>query len=125
MVADFVMSTDNVLAIAAVAKGNLLLLLFGLGLSIPLVAGGSSFLCFLMDRFPVTTYVAAAILGKVGGELMVTDPFLWRFYRVPREMELAVELLCAAGVIVVARWQNRRSTRIQRISYSVTPKVKP
>jgi YjbE family integral membrane protein len=117
VVADFVMSTDNVLAIAAVAKGNLLLLLFGLGLSIPLVVCGSSFLCLLMDRFPVTAYIAAAILGKVGGELMVTDPFVWQFYRVPHEIELAVELLCAVGVIIVAQWQNWRRARTKTISW--------
>lgn len=113
MLADLVMSTDNVLAVAAVAKGNLGLLVFGLGLSIPFVVFGSSFLCKLMDRFPATAYVAAAVLGKVGGELVITDPYLRRFYHPPHSVELAAEALAAVGVVVVAtllmRWNKRHT----------------
>ena len=109
MVADLIMSTDNILAIAAVAKGNLLLLVFGLGLSIPLVVFGSSFLCILMDRYPATTYLAAAVLGKVGGELIITDPYLRQFYYAPHAVEIAVQVLAAAAVIAVARFLMRRN----------------
>ncbi|MEW6447167.1 MAG: YjbE family putative metal transport protein [Bacillota bacterium] len=111
MLADLVMSTDNVLAVAAVAKGNLGLLIFGLGLSIPFVIFGSSFLCKLMDRFPITTYVAAAVLGKVGGELVITDPYLRSFYHAPHSVEIAVELFTAVGVIAVAMLLIRRNGR--------------
>ncbi|MEW6182231.1 MAG: YjbE family putative metal transport protein [Bacillota bacterium] len=111
MIADVVMSTDNILAIAAVAKGNLLLLLFGLGLSIPFVVFGSSFLCMIMDRFPATTYLAAAVLGKIGGELMITDPYIRRFYHPSGAVEIAVEIGCAVGVIAVAALLTRRRAR--------------
>jgi YjbE family integral membrane protein len=109
MVADLVMSTDNILAIAAVANGDVLLLMFGLGLSIPLVVFGSSFLCMLMDRYPATTYLAAAVLGKVGGELIITDPYLRQFYHAPHAVEIAVQVLAAAAVIAVARFLMRRN----------------
>jgi YjbE family integral membrane protein len=109
MVADLVMSTDNILAIAAVANGDVLLLMFGLGLSIPLVVFGSSFLCMLMDRYPATTYLAAAVLGKVGGELIITDPYLRQFYYAPHAVEIAVQVLAAAAVIAAARFLMRRN----------------
>lgn len=111
MLADLVMSTDNVLAVAAVAKGNLSLLIFGLGISIPFVVFGSSFLCKLMDRFPVMAYVAAAVLGKVGAELIITDPYLRRFYHAPYGVEVAVEVVAAIGVIAVATLLARRNQR--------------
>ncbi|MEW6172631.1 MAG: YjbE family putative metal transport protein [Bacillota bacterium] len=113
MIADVVMSTDNILAIAAVAKGNLALLIFGLSLSIPFVVFGSSFLCMIMDRFPATAYIAAAILGKIGGELMLTDPYVRQFYHPPGGVEIAIELACAIGVILIARLLTRR--RIRRV----------
>ncbi|MEW6770828.1 MAG: TerC family protein [Bacillota bacterium] len=111
MVADLVMSTDNILAIAAVANGDVLLLMFGLGLSIPLVVFGSSFLCMLMDRYPAATYLAAAVLGKVGGELIITDPYIRQFYHAPHAVEIAVQVLAAAAVISVARFLMRRSIK--------------
>jgi len=76
MIADLVMSTDNILAVAAASKGNLFLLIFGLGLSIPFVVFTSSFLANLMDKYPVIIYLGAAVLGRVAGEMMITDPFI-------------------------------------------------
>ena len=64
MVADITMSTDNILALAGASKGNLFLLLFGLGLSIPLVVFGSTLLSRLMDKYPIIIYLGAAVTGK-------------------------------------------------------------
>ncbi|MCL5022063.1 MAG: TerC family protein [Nitrospirae bacterium] len=64
-IADLVMSIDNVLAVAGASKGNMFLLLFGLGSSIPLVVGTSTLLSMLMDKYPVIIYIGAAVLGKV------------------------------------------------------------
>ncbi|MGO0122705.1 YjbE family putative metal transport protein [Desulfothermobacter acidiphilus] len=108
-VADVAMSTDNILAVAAVAQGNLLLLALGLGLSIPLVVGGSSLVCSFMDRFSWLCYLAAALLGKVGAELILTDPFLLRHVSIPR---LGVALGEVAGVVLVllaAHWPVRKA----------------
>lgn len=74
LIADLVMSLDNVLAVAAAAKGNLTLLIVGLALSIPLIIFGSTFLLKMMERFPVIITLGAALLGYVAGEMLVGDP---------------------------------------------------
>jgi len=74
LIADLVMSLDNVIAVAAAAKGSLPLLVIGLAVSIPLVIFGSTLLLKLMDRFPIFITIGAALLGWVAGEMAVTDP---------------------------------------------------
>ena len=74
LVADLTMSLDNILAVAGASHGNLPLLLFGLGLSIPLVVFASTLISRLMERFPIVIWIGALILGKVGGEMIITDP---------------------------------------------------
>ncbi|MGH7956083.1 MAG: TerC family protein [Opitutaceae bacterium] len=73
LVADITMSLDNVLAVAGAARGHFGLLLFGLALSIPLVVFASNIISRLMVRYKIVVFVGAAILGKVGGEMMLTD----------------------------------------------------
>ena len=68
------MGIDNMLAVGAASHGNLFLLLFGLLLSIPMVVFMSTWLSRLMDRYPIILWIGAAVLGKVGGEMMITDP---------------------------------------------------
>jgi len=74
LVADLVMSLDNVLAVAAAAKGNTLLLILGLGISIPLIIFGSTLLLKVMERYPVIITLGAALLGFLAGEMVFTDP---------------------------------------------------
>ncbi len=73
LIADIVMSLDNVLAVAAAAGGNNVLLIFGLGVSIPLVIFGSSFILKMMDRFPWIVTLGAAVLGYVSGEMFASE----------------------------------------------------
>jgi YjbE family integral membrane protein len=73
LVADITMSLDNVLAVAGAARGHFGLLLFGLGLSIPLVVFASNIISQLMARYQIVVFLGAAILGKVAGEMMLTD----------------------------------------------------
>ncbi len=73
IIADFIMSLDNVLAIAAVAKGNTALIIIGIGLSIPLIIWGSTIIMSVLDRYPVFIYVGAAILGYTAGEMVLND----------------------------------------------------
>jgi YjbE family integral membrane protein len=73
LIADIVMSLDNVIAVAAAAKGSNLLLILGLGISIPLVIFGSSLMIRLMERFPIIVTLGAALIGWVGGETIVSD----------------------------------------------------
>jgi len=103
VVADITMSTDNVLAVAGASEGNLFLLLFGLGLSIPFVVFTSSLLSMLMDRYPVIIYIGAAILGRVGGEMIMTDPFVVGILNPSDVLQYGVEAFFTVGVIVAGK----------------------
>jgi len=74
LIADLVMSLDNVLAVAAAAKGNLPLLILGLLVSIPLIIFGATLLTKVMERFPIIITIGAALLGFLAGEMFLTDP---------------------------------------------------
>jgi YjbE family integral membrane protein len=73
LIADLVMSLDNVIAVAAAAKGSMLLLVLGLAISIPLVIFGSTLMIKLMERFPIIVVLGAALIGWVGGETIASD----------------------------------------------------
>jgi len=73
LIADLVMSLDNVIAVAAAAGGSVTLLVLGLAISIPLVVFGATLLVNLMDRFPIIITIGAGLIGWVAGEMLVTD----------------------------------------------------
>ena len=76
IIADFVMSLDNSVAIAAAAKGNMTLVIFGLLLSVPIIIGGSAIILRLMTRFPIIITLGGALLGWLAGDLIAHDPLL-------------------------------------------------
>jgi YjbE family integral membrane protein len=76
VVADLIMSLDNVLAVAATAHGDLALVMFGIGLSIPIVVCGSTFLARLMDRFQWIVWLGGGVLGWVAGEMAISDTMI-------------------------------------------------
>jgi len=76
LIADLVMSLDNVIAVAAAAQGNVILLVLGLAISIPLVIFGSTLMIKLMERFPFIVVLGAALIGWVGGETIASDAIL-------------------------------------------------
>jgi len=76
LIADLVMSLDNVIAVAAAAQGNMVLLILGLAISIPLVIFGSTLMIKLMERFPVIITLGAALIGWVAGETIMSDRIL-------------------------------------------------
>ena len=73
LIADLVMSLDNVIAVAAAAGGNLVLLILGLAISIPLVIFGATLLIKLMEKYPVIITIGAALIGWVAGEMLIAD----------------------------------------------------
>jgi YjbE family integral membrane protein len=75
-VADVVMSLDNIIAIAAAARGSYALLMFGLACSIPLIMAGAALVIALLERFPIVVWAGAALLGWIAGEIIVKDPLL-------------------------------------------------
>lgn len=109
--ADLTMSLDNILAVAGASHGNLLLILFGLGLSIPFVIFSSGLLSILMDRFPVLIYLGAAILGKVAGEMILTDPAVAGRVPTSDAARYAAEAALAVGIVVLGRAVSRRYGR--------------
>ena len=113
-IADITMSTDNMLAIAGASHGNVFLLLFGLGLSIPFIVFTSGLLSMLMDRYPVIVYIGAAILGKVGGEMIINDPAITDFLHPSSLVSYGVEVVCAAGVIVLGKILLGRMIQIEQ-----------
>ena len=74
LIADLVMSLDNVIAVAAAAMGNNVLLIAGLAISIPLVIFGSTLLLKVIERFPLIVWAGAALLGFIAGEIFIDDP---------------------------------------------------
>ncbi len=108
VVADLIMSIDNVLAVAGASKGNMFLLLFGLGTSIPLVVGTSTLLSMLMDKYPVIVTIGSAVLGKVAGEMIITDPWIHKTFLPSHAAEIAMEIVFAVGVVVVGKLLLRR-----------------
>jgi YjbE family integral membrane protein len=109
LVADLTMSLDNILAIAGASKGHMELVIFGLLLSIPFVVFASNWLSKLMDRYPIIVLVGAAILGKVGAEMIFTDPWLVERLHVPHLAHYALQVLFAGAVVLVGRWLHRRN----------------
>lgn len=108
LVADLTMSLDNILAIAGASKGHMDLVIFGLLLSIPFVVFASNWLSKLMDRYPIIVLVGAAILGKVGAEMILTDPWLAQRIHVPAFAEYALQALFAVGVVVIGKALRKR-----------------
>jgi len=113
LIADLVMSLDNVLAVAAAAKGNIPLLVIGLALSIPLIIFGSALLLKVMERFPIIVTAGAALLGFLAGEMLLTDPAL--VARIGELPHWQINVGGAAGAVLVVAlgWllQRRRAQR--------------
>ncbi|NDE25365.1 MAG: TerC family protein [Betaproteobacteria bacterium] len=86
LIADLVMSLDNVIGVAAAAKGSMTLLILGLAISIPLVVFGSSMMIKLMTRFPIVVTFGACLIGWVGGETIASDVALWSAFLRPNEV---------------------------------------
>jgi len=109
VVADIVMSLDNMLAVAGASHGNNLLIIFGLVLSIPFVVFTSNLLSILMDKFPIIVYIGAMVLGKVAGEMIITDPFVQSFLHTGKITQYAVEAAFAIAVVVVGKlWMKMK-----------------
>ena len=110
LVADLVMSLDNVLAVAAAAKGNLPLLIMGLVVSIPLIIFGSTLLLKVMDRFPIIITIGAALLGFLAGEMLLTDPAVVGWFGKMSEQALVIAGVTGALLVVaLGKWLGARS----------------
>jgi YjbE family integral membrane protein len=110
IVADLVMSLDNVIGVAAAAKGNVPLLVIGLVISIPLIIFGSAIILKLMTRFPAIITIGAALLGWVAGEMAVSDPALTGWMAGHGTVHMLAPAAGALMVVLVGTWLMRRSS---------------
>ena len=112
LIADLVMSLDNVLAVAAAAKGNLPLLVLGLLISIPLIIFGATLLTKVMERFPIIITIGAALLGFLAGEMLVTDPAVTaQFGAASHTTEWIAGAVGAALVVALGNYLSKRQSR--------------
>jgi len=109
IIADIVMSLDNVLGMAAVAKGHMWMLFVGMVITVPLILFGSALIMKLMERFPVVITLGAALLGYVAGEMLVGDPSIAQYLtdNVPQ----ADIILPVAGALLVVAWGKFNQSR--------------
>jgi len=109
LIADLIMSTDNVIAVAAAAKGSILLLVLGLVISIPLVIFGATLLMVLMERYPIIITLGAAVLGWTAGEMGVTDPAVADWVKANAHwLDWIAPVVGAVLVVVVGKALARR-----------------
>ena len=108
LIADLVMSLDNVIAVAAAAKGSTTLLILGLAISIPLVIFGSTLMIRLMERFPIVVTFGAALIGWVGGETIISDNVLLSTVEGAHWLHYAGPAIGAAAVLGAGALLARR-----------------
>ena len=111
IIADFVMSLDNSVAIAAAAKGNMVLVVFGLLLSVPIIIGGSAIILRMMQRFPIIITLGAALLGWLAGDLIAHDPLLKDYMaNLPDYAAKVAAGFAALAVVIIGRVLAMRRT---------------
>ncbi len=114
IVADAVMSLDNVIAVAAAAKGDLLLVIFGILVSIPIVVWGSKFVLKLMDRLPIVITLGGGLLGWIAGDMFLGDAWVKPYLEnQPSWLNYAASVAGALLVIGVGTWLARSKPRLQ------------
>jgi len=112
IIADFVMSLDNVIGIAAAANGSIPLIVIGLLISIPIIVFGSTLILKVMDRFPIIITVGGGLLGYVAGEMAVTDNAItgWIEHNAAY-LHIWLPVLGAVFVVAVGKWLASRQER--------------
>ncbi len=123
-IADVVMSLDNVLAIAAAARGHTGLIIFGLVISIPLIVAGATLIMGLLTRFPILVWAGAALLGWIAGELLFEEPILHHYFQeganalsiTHHQME-KVAAAVGAAVVVMLGWVMTRGHKHETVGH--------
>ena len=112
IIADIIMSLDNVLAMAGAAKGHMWMLMVGLVITVPVILFGSALLMKLMSRFPFLVTLGAALIGWVAGEMIISDPAIkdWVDVNAPALHTLS-PVFCAALVILAGKVMEHLSSR--------------
>lgn len=105
IIADLVMSLDNVVAVAGAAEGNMLLIIIGLAISIPLIIWGSQILMTIMDKFPIIVILGAGLLGYTAGEMILKDKAIAHFFEgIDPSLHIIIPVILAIFVVVVGKF---------------------
>lgn len=119
VVADIIMSLDNIIAVAAAAQGDIVLLAIGLIISIPLIIAGATLIIPLLDHFPILVWAGSALLGWIAGDVTATDPAIQTYLtgafgaKVSHDAEFAAAGAGAFLVVVVAGlWRQARKSKV-------------
>lgn len=111
VLADFIMSLDNMLAVGAASHGSFFLLMFGLGLSIPIILFCSALVAKMMNKWPWLVYVGAGILGYVAGEMIVGDKLISPYLHVLGKVgHYAIPVILAVGIVVIGKMLEKKDT---------------
>ena len=125
IIADFVMSLDNVIGIAAAANGSIPLIVIGLLISIPIIVFGSTLILKVMDRFPIIITIGGGLLGYVAGEMVVTDNAIagWIEHH-GAYLHTGLPILGAVFVVALGKWlasrQEKKSGPLIDLAYGET-----
>jgi len=110
MIADAVMSLDNMLGVAGAAQGSLLLVVLGLLISIPIMVLGSSIILRLVDRYPLIVYIGAGVLAWTAAEMLIEEPLLEDIVNSRKWVPWAIQGLVLGGVLLAGYMRNRSHT---------------
>jgi len=120
VVADIIMSLDNVIAVAAIAQGSLTLLTLGLVASIPMIIAGAALIMAMIERFPIVVWLGAALLGWIAGDILATDPAVSGFLSAKfgeifaQQVEFAAAIATALLVVGLGGlWQQYPTVRVR------------
>jgi YjbE family integral membrane protein len=102
VIADIVMSLDNVIAVAAAANGQFSLLILGLAISIPMIIAGAALIMMLLDRFPILVWLGATLLGWIAGDVIETDPAIHPFLQRLLDGQIAFNLDATSAIFNVS-----------------------
>jgi YjbE family integral membrane protein len=102
VIADIVMSLDNVIAVAAAANGQLSLLILGLAISIPMIIAGAALIMMVLDRFPILVWLGATLLGWIAGDVIATDPVVRPILHRLLDGQIALQLDATSAVFGVS-----------------------
>jgi YjbE family integral membrane protein len=116
LIADLVMSLDNVIGVAAAAKGSMTLLILGLAISIPLVVFGSSMMIKLMTRFPMVVTFGACLIGWVGGETIASDVALREFAEANPWLHYTAAAAGALAVLAIGKFFQKKQAHSEENS---------
>jgi YjbE family integral membrane protein len=116
VIADIVMSLDNVIAVAAAANGQLSLLILGLAVSIPMIVAGAALIMMVLDRFPILVWLGATLLGWIAGDVIESDPAVRPFLHRLLDGTIALHLDASSAVFGVSPHFNLEGELVEYLA---------